>query len=110
MIARPAKGIAYHKSGAINRYAATRNCRCAGPHQHQTVLYRINEDEASLFQTICMQLFKLDRAAIRAYAPRFWDIVESSSGIGWGYHDDLASMYHENLGQYDEDAEDCART
>ena len=57
-----------------------------------------------------MQLFKLDRAAIRAYAPRFWDIVESSSGIGWGYHDDLASMYHENLGQYDEDAEDCART
>jgi len=63
-----------------------------------------------MYDKAIAQLFKLDRAAIRAYAPRFRDIVESSSGIGWGYHDDLASMYHENLGEYDEDPEDCTQT
>ena len=29
------------------------------------------------------------------YQSRLWDLVESSDGIGWGYHDGLADVYYQ---------------
>jgi len=48
------------------------------------------------------KLFTLDDDTIQAYQPRFRKIMESSSGIGWGYHDDLCDLYYEAFSDFEE--------
>jgi len=47
-------------------------------------------------------LFSLDEDTIQASQPRFKAIMESSSGIGWGYHDDLCDLYYEAFSDFEE--------
>ena len=47
-------------------------------------------------------LFSLDEDTIQAYQPLFRKIMESSSGIGWGYHDDLCDLYYEAFSDFEE--------
>ncbi len=36
-----------------------------------------------------------DPGVVERFRPRLWRIVQDTSGIGWGFHDELNSMYHE---------------
>ena len=47
-------------------------------------------------------LFSLDEDTIQVYQHRFKEIMESSSGIGWGYHDDLCDLYYEAFSDFEE--------
>ena len=47
-------------------------------------------------------LLSLDEDTIQVYQPRFRKIMESSSGIGWGYHDDLCDLYYEAFSDFEE--------
>jgi len=47
-------------------------------------------------------LFSLDEDTIQVYQSRFSEIMESSSGIGWGYHDDLCDLYYEAFSDFEE--------
>ena len=47
-------------------------------------------------------LFSLHEDTIQVYQHRFKEIMESSSGIGWGYHDDLCDLYYEAFSDFEE--------
>ena len=47
-----------------------------------------------MFGKAIIELKKLDEKAIEVFRPRLEQIVISSNGIGWGYHDTLADIYY----------------
>jgi len=48
-------------------------------------------------------LLKQDSTIIRSYLPRLRAIVDSSSDIGWGYHDALSDLYGRYLSAYEDE-------
>ena len=42
----------------------------------------------------------------RLFQDRLRAIVQNTSGIGWGFHDDLADLFYEFAADYEEDTED----
>ena len=66
----------------------------------------INEDfylaMVRMYDKTIDTLFSLDEDTIQVYQSRFSEIMESSSGIGWGYHDDLCDLYYEAFSDFEE--------
>lgn len=47
-------------------------------------------------------LLTMDKETVSEYIPRLENIVNSSNGIGWGYHDSLADMFYHAFTDFEE--------
>lgn len=59
------------------------------------------ESMEEIFQKAVDHLLLMERQGepIASHVEELEDIVDSTSGIGWGYHDALADMFHEAFGR-----------
>lgn len=48
----------------------------------------------SMFDKVVTTILKMDQSAVKKYIERLHRVVKKSSGIGWGYYDDMADIFY----------------